>query len=67
MQTFFHDSHKHIDGYSDPDLGLHGILGGAIESLDSEMLLDPFEEQFNLPAMFVQVGYGFSFQCKMIG
>ena len=67
MQTFFHDSHKHIDGYSDPDLGLHGILGGAIESLDSEMLLDPFEEQFDLPPAFVQLCDGQGRQDEVVG
>jgi hypothetical protein len=25
-------------------LGLHGILAGAVESLDSEVLLDPLEQ-----------------------
>jgi hypothetical protein len=28
-------------------LGLDSILGGSIEGLDTEMLLDPLEEQFS--------------------
>ena len=37
-----------------PDLGLHGILAGAGRKLDAQMLLDPLEEQFDLPAAFVK-------------
>jgi hypothetical protein len=67
MQTLFHDSHEHIDGYSDPDLGLHCVLGGAIECFDSEMLLDPFEEQFDLPSALVQLCDGQSGHDEVVG
>ncbi len=40
------------NGYT--DLRIDRILGGSIEGLDVQMLLDPFEEQFNLPALAVQ-------------
>ena len=40
------------NGY--PYLRVHGILGSAVESLDVKMLLDPFEEQFYLPAFTVE-------------
>ena len=36
------------NGY--PYLRVHGVLGSAVESFDVKMLLDPFEEQFYLPA-----------------
>ena len=41
-----------------PDLGLDGVLGGAEEAFDLEVLLDPFEEQLDLPAAFVKLGDG---------
>lgn len=67
MQTLFHDSHQHVSGYGDPDLGLHGILSGAIECLDSEMLLDPFEEKFDFPSAFVQLRNGQGGQHEVVG
>jgi hypothetical protein len=39
-------------------LGLHGVLRCAIEGLDPQVLFDPFEEQFHLPAAFVDLGNG---------
>jgi hypothetical protein len=52
------DGHQRIKGYGDPDLSFDRILGRAIEGLNSEMLLDPFEEQFDLPSGLVQQGDG---------
>ena len=31
---------------------------GAVESLDPQVLLDPFEEEFHLPAALVDLGDG---------
>ena len=49
-KPLFHDGDQHVDRDGDPDLGLHRILGGTIESLDAKMLFDPFEEEFHPPA-----------------
>lgn len=49
LETGYHE--VNADGY--PNLGLHGVFGGAVESLDAEVLLDPLEEQLNAPAAFV--------------
>ena len=49
MKPFLHDRDEHVDSHGDPDLRLHGVLERTIESLDSQMLLDPFEEQFDPP------------------
>jgi hypothetical protein len=38
-----HDGHQHVNRDSDPDLGFRGILAGAVEGLDAQVLLDPFE------------------------
>ena len=40
------------NGY--PDLRVHRVLGSSIKGLDVQMLLDPFEEEFNLPALAIQ-------------
>ena len=58
MQTFFQNGDEQINGDGAPDLGAHGIGAGAIKGFDAEMLLDPFEEQFDLPASPIQVGNG---------
>ncbi len=52
-ETLPDDSYEYIVGDGDPDLRLHGVLAGAIEGLDAEVLLGPLEEQLHLPAAFV--------------
>jgi hypothetical protein len=42
----------------DPDLTEDGIGGIAEEALDLEVLLDPFEEQLDLPSTAVDLGDG---------
>ena len=44
---------KRADG--GPDLDEHGVGRRAIEGLDPQVLLDPFEEQFDAPAQLVQM------------
>jgi len=55
---FFDDCHQLINGDGNPDLGFDGILGRAIRDFDSKVLLDPFEEQFDLPAALKKLGDG---------
>ena len=33
------DGYEHVNGDGRPDLGLDGVLGGAIEVLDAQVLL----------------------------
>ena len=58
LQTEFllHDGYQNINADSNPHLGLHRIGRGPVECLDPEMLLDPFEKQFDQPAALVQPG-----------
>ena len=56
MQTLLRDGDQHVGGYGDPDLRLHRVLAGAEEHLDAQMLLDPLEEQLDLPALAIQIG-----------
>ena len=37
---------------------LYGILGGAVEGLDPQVLLDPLEEQLDFPAQLEDVRHG---------
>ena len=54
--TFFENSYEQINGDGDPYLNAHGVLRCAVESFDSQMLFDPFEEQFDVPAAVVKLG-----------
>lgn len=54
-EFFLDDRHEDIDSNGDPDLRLHGVLGGTVEGLDSEVLLYPPEEEFHFPSRLVQL------------
>ena len=54
MEAFLDNSDKDIHGDGNPDLSLHRIFGSTVEGLDSQMLLDPLEEEFDLPAALVE-------------
>ena len=56
MKLLFDNSDQHVSGDSAPDLRLHRVLAVADETFDAQMLLDPLEEQFDLPAAFVERG-----------
>ena len=50
-----------------PNLRLDGVGRGADESLDLQVLLERFEEQFDLPAILVDRGDGAGTKAMMIG
>ena len=54
MNFFFDDSRKHIGSDGAPELNAHGVVARAQKMLNIQVLLDPFEEQFDLPAAFVE-------------
>ena len=56
MKLLFDNSDQHVSGDGAPDLRLHRVLAVADETFDAQMLLDPLEEQFDLPAAFVERG-----------
>src|SRR5438045_4648593 len=58
MEAFLDDRDQDINGHRDPDLSSHGVLGGAEETLDPKVLLDPLEEQLDLPTALVQSADG---------
>src|SRR5574343_722857 len=67
MKLLLDDSDEHVGGHGAPDLRLHGVLAGAQESLDTQVLLDPFEEQLDLPATFVERGNRQGGQRRVVG
>jgi hypothetical protein len=67
MQTFLSNCDQHVGADCDTDLRLDCVLVGAIKRLDAQVLLDPFEEQFDLPALSIQVRYQLGFECEVVG
>jgi hypothetical protein len=57
MHLFFDNGHQYVNSDCNPDLGLDGILGDPIKRFDTKVLLDPFEEDLDLPATLKQLGY----------
>ena len=67
MEPFLDDGHKQVYRDRDPELRLHRVLGGTEEALDSQMLLDPLEEQLHLPALPIQRADGPRRQAEVVG
>jgi len=53
-QTFFDDGEQHVSGDRSSYLRLDRVLGRSNQRFDAQMLFDSFEEQLNLPSLFVQ-------------
>lgn len=66
-QAFFGDSDEHVSANRYPYLRFDGVLAGAKERLDSQVLLDPFEEQFDLPALAVKIADQLGFEGEVVG
>jgi hypothetical protein len=59
--------HHQVNANCDPYLGSHGVLAGAEECFDPQVLFDPFEEQLDLPAPFVDRCDDLCGQIEVIG
>lgn len=66
-QALANDSHQDVHGDGCPDLRLDRVLGNSVEGFDAQVLLDPFEEQLDLPAALVQLRNGEGRQGKIVG
>ena len=55
-KSFADDGYEHINRDRNPYLSFNRVFGSAVECLYSQMLLNPFEEQFDLPAALVKIG-----------
>ena len=58
--------YKNVNADSNPYLGLHCVLGSAEKCFDTQVLLDPFEEYFYLPATLVKPSNCQSRQNKVV-
>ena len=65
VELFFEDGHEEVNRDGDPDLALDGVLAGSEKRLD--LLLDPLEEEFDLPARFVKLSDDRCGQDKVVG
>ena len=55
-QSFLDDGDESVNSDGHPDLSPHSVLRCSIERLDPQILFDPAEEQFDLPAKPVEFG-----------
>ena len=67
MKFLFDDGHQHVNTDGNPDLSLYSIFRGAIERFNSQMLLDPFEEELYLPSASIKLRDGQGWKRKIVG
>jgi hypothetical protein len=67
LKFFFNNGDEHVGGHGAPNLRLDCVLAVAKKLLDAQVLLNPFEKQFNLPAAFVQRSDGQGRQACVVG
>lgn len=58
---------QQIIDHGDPDLSHDGISGSAEKGFDLQVLLDPFEEDLDLPTLAIDFGNGAGGEVKMVG
>ena len=67
VQLFLDPCRPNIDGDGDPDLEFNRIDRSTTKALDLQIELNPFEENFDLPAVLVQLGNGQGQQNEVVG
>ena len=67
MKLLLDDGNGHVSGLGVPDLRLYRVLARAQKTFDAQVLLDPLEEQLDLPAILVQGGNGQRWQTGVVG
>ena len=67
MQAFFQNGDEQVNGDGAPDLAAHGVGRSAVKGFDAEMLLEPFEEQLDLPAAAIELGDGQGRDGEVVG
>ena len=66
FQLLVQDGDHYVNGDRNPDLRAHRVATVAEEVMDAQVLLDPPEEKFDLPAKFVQSGYAQGRNLKVV-
>ena len=67
MQFFLDNGHHAIGGYCRVNLDADCVLGLTPELFYLQVLLDPLEEEFYLPAVFVEVCYSYRLDTQCVG
>ena len=67
MKLLFKNRDNDINADSDPHLGFYCVRRCSKELFDAQMLLDPFEEQFDFPAGFVNLANDQGGEGEVIG
>ena len=67
IEAFLCDGDEHVSAHGNPDLCLDGVLAGTQKRLDPQVLLDPFEKQFHLPALAVKICNKLGLKRKVVG
>ncbi len=60
-------SHPDVDADRDPGLCAHGVLDRTVKGINAKVLLDPPEEELDLPAAFVDGRDGYGGQAELVG
>ena len=63
----FQEGKKEVNAQSDPDLSKYRVMRCAKKCFDFQVLLDPFEKEFDLPAFLVEISDGLGIQVIGIG
>lgn len=58
---------QEVVDHGDPDLSQDGIAGSAEEGFDFEVLLDPFKEDLDLPALAIDLSDGEGTEVEVVG
>lgn len=66
-ESLIENGNHQVNAHGDPDLGFHGVLREPVEGFDSQVLLDPFEKEFDLPARFVDLRDNHSVDGEVVG
>ena len=67
FQTFCEYRDQHVRADRDPDLRLDCVLAGAQKGLDPKVLLDPLEEQLDLPSLPIECCDHLGTESKVVG
>lgn len=67
MAAELNPGQQQIGTHGDPYLGHDSVFGCANKGFDFQVLLDAFEEQFDLPAGFVDISNGLGGKMEVVG
>ena len=66
-QAFFQHQNEEVNTHRNPNLRPHGVVVSSEKSFDAQVLFDPFEEQFHMPTVFVNLRDGLRTHNHVVG